>query len=95
MYSMFHDDITWCMNDCPVRECRRNMANMIDRSGMHSYANFKWTDECPVYKMENGCMALCAHAREYLENSQDWDLALRELGEQYCDHCVFSAAEED
>lgn len=68
---------------------------MMDHSGLHSFAFFKGTDECPVFKMENGCMELCVHAKECFETHKDPDLALRELGEQYCDHCIFSAVEED
>lgn len=48
-----HDDITWCIdNDCPVINCMRNPKNMSNHVGLHSYANFKETDECPIYRME-------------------------------------------
>lgn len=48
-----HDDITWCGDgDCPVLSCMRNPKNMMERTGVHSYAMFRETDECPIYQME-------------------------------------------
>lgn len=48
-----HDDITWCMDEsCPIMDCMRNPKNMMDRSGLHSYAMFRETDECQIYRME-------------------------------------------
>ena len=49
LFSMFWDDITWCINgnECDVVSCRRHPANMIDNTGVHSYAEFLGTDECP------------------------------------------------
>ena len=48
-----HDDITWCMDEsCPVVSCMRNTKNMMDRSGPHSYAMMKDTEDCPIYQME-------------------------------------------
>lgn len=51
--SWIHDDITWCADsDCPLIYCIRNPKNMRDHSGVHSYAMFRKTDECPIYQME-------------------------------------------
>ena len=48
-----HDDITWCMDEsCPIVGCCRNTHNMMNRTGVHSYAMFRETDECPIYLME-------------------------------------------
>ena len=53
MIEWIHDDITWCVhNDCPVVNCMRNPANMLNRTGLHSYADFRKTDECPIFIME-------------------------------------------
>ena len=53
----FHDDITWCMQqDCPLTDCMRNTKNMMDPSGLHSFAVFRQTDECPIYRMEQQVM---------------------------------------
>lgn len=53
MKSWIHDDITWCLdNACPMINCIRNPKNMMDRTGLHSYAIFRETDECPIYVME-------------------------------------------
>ena len=53
MIAMIHDDITWCMQDkCSMINCRRNPKNMMDPFGLHSYAEFNKTDECPIYRME-------------------------------------------
>ena len=53
MKAWIHDDITWCLDsDCPVIGCMRNPKNMMDRSGLHSFALFRETDECPIYVME-------------------------------------------
>ena len=49
LYEWFHDDITWCSNECSHTECERNQANMLDKSGLHSYALFKNTETCPLY----------------------------------------------
>ena len=49
----FHDDITWCMDgDCPIVGCMRNQKNMANPVGVHSFAMFRETDECPIYRME-------------------------------------------
>lgn len=51
--SFIHDDITWCGNsECPIVNCMRNTKNMKDHSGLHSYAAFWQTEECPIYRME-------------------------------------------
>ena len=51
--ALIHDDITWCMDsNCPVVCCMRNQKNVMDRSGLHSYADFRNTDECMIYQME-------------------------------------------
>ena len=86
MYSLFFDDITWCVEEnCEVKTCRRNPVNMIQRSGPHSYTIFKGTECCPdIYK----CMRSCPHANKH-------DITLRELEEIYCDNCAFSSMEED
>ena len=53
MKSWIHDDITWCTEDnCPLVNCRRNTKNMWDRTGLHSFASFRETDECPIYVMQ-------------------------------------------
>lgn len=57
MNSLFLDDITWCFEEnCPHISCRRNRVNMIERTGLHSYAMFKGTEDCPYYKKENKSM---------------------------------------
>lgn len=49
----FHDDITWCADEsCPMINCMRNTKNMMDPTGLHSYAMFRNTEECPIYVME-------------------------------------------
>ena len=51
--SFIHDDITWCADhSCPVVGCMRNPKNMADPAGVHSYAMFRDTDECPIYRFE-------------------------------------------
>ena len=54
MYAWIHDDITWCAEsgDCPCINCMRNTVNMVNRNGLHSYAMFRNTDECPIYRIE-------------------------------------------
>lgn len=53
MLEWIHDDITWCSdNDCPIINCMRNPKNMNNHAGLHSFANFKETEECPIYLME-------------------------------------------
>ena len=48
-----HDDITWCAESkCPMINCKRNPKNMMDRTGLHSYAVFRETEECPIYRLE-------------------------------------------
>lgn len=94
--SFFFDDITWCMeSECPVRSCRRNTYNMIEKTGVHSYAAFKGTSECPVSRSLDECMDGCIHAKECFSKHDDPDDALRELEEAYCEKCAFSSAEED
>ena len=47
MYEWFHDDITWCWDDCPYTDCERNRANRLSKTGLCSAAMFKGTDMCP------------------------------------------------
>lgn len=91
-----HDDITWCIrNNCPMVTCRRNPVNMINRSGLHSYAVFMGTSECPISCSLDICMDGCIYAKECFAKHEDPDDALRELTDVYCDKCVFSSTEED
>lgn len=96
MLAWIHDDITWCMEeDCPMRDCMRNQVNMMDRTGLHSYAMFKGTSECPVSVGLDNCFDGCIHAKEVFADTKDPDDALRRLEDEYCDDCMFSSAEED
>jgi len=53
MIAWMHDDITWCTHsDCPRINCMRNPINMMDRTGLHSYADFRECDECSIYRGE-------------------------------------------
>lgn len=91
-----HDDITWCLEDkCPVTDCMRNQANMINRTGLHSYAMFKGTAECMMSANIDRCMDGCVHAKEMFANHEDPDDALKALMDEYCDDCIFSSTEED
>lgn len=54
--SWFLDDITWCRSDCDNAECFRNPIHMIEAVGIHSWAYFKGTNECPVF--DNECTVL-------------------------------------
>ncbi len=94
--AFFHDDITWCAEkDCPVISCRRNPKNMMERIGVHSYAIFKGTDECPVSKKLDSCMDGCLYAKQCFSNRDDPDEALRDLQDLYFDDCMFASLEED
>lgn len=91
-----HDDITWCIrSDCPVKDCQRNDVNMMDRSGLHSYADFYGTSECSISAGLDRCMDGCIHAKELLAKYDNPDDALSELIELYCDDCMFASSEED
>lgn len=46
------DDITWCGSECSFKKCFRNPANMKDRVGLHSYADFKGTPDCTLADIE-------------------------------------------
>ena len=50
LYEWFHDDITWCGNECSNTKCERNMANRLQNEGLFSMALFKGTKTCPLYK---------------------------------------------
>lgn len=94
--SFFLDDITWCAEEnCPVISCRRNQVNMINRVGIHSYAMFRGTAECPISVSLDECMDGCIHAKECFTKHDDPDDALKELMDEYCERCAFSSVEED
>ena len=96
LLAMIHDDITWCLEEaCPVTDCMRNVANMMDRSGLHSYAQFKGSAECMMSANMDRCMDGCVHAKEMFASHEDPDEALRELTDEYCEECIFSSVEED
>lgn len=48
----FHDDITWCGNECSHTECERNIANKISKTGPYSAAMFRDTEMCPLNKTD-------------------------------------------
>ena len=53
LYKWFHDDITWCGNECSHVECERNLANRLTKGGLFSAAMFKGTETCPLTKEKN------------------------------------------
>ena len=55
LYAWFHDDITWCANECSNTACERNIANRLQTTGLYSAAKFKDTETCPLYKTNEGC----------------------------------------
>ncbi len=90
------DDITWCMEEnCPMTSCRRNVVNMVERVGVHSYAMFKGTAECPVSRSLDECIDGCLYAKECFAKHDDPDDALLELEDEYCEKCAFASVEED
>ena len=91
----FHDDITWCADNCPIQGCFRNPVNMSDRDALHSFAYFKGTDDCPVYKSTDGCMDKCIHAAHCFAEYKDPNNAIRALIDGYCDNCYFAEVSED
>lgn len=46
------DDITWCASKCSAKNCFRNPVNMKYKAGLHSYAEFKGTEDCPFMSAE-------------------------------------------
>lgn len=68
---------------------------MIGKSGIHSYADFKGTDECPVSKSLDSCVDGCVYAKQCFTKHDDPSEALEELENEYCDRCIFSSMEED
>ena len=53
LYEWFHDDITWCGNECSNRECERNIVNRLQTGGLISMALFKDTETCPLYEAKD------------------------------------------
>ena len=90
------DDITWCIHsECPATNCHRNPVNMMNKQGLHSYADFKGTSECLSSTDLDKCINGCIHARELFAKHDDPDDAMRELTDLYCDDCMLSSVEED
>ena len=48
LYEWFHDDITWCGNECSYTKCERNLQNRLTKGGLYSAAMFKGTEMCPL-----------------------------------------------
>ena len=57
LYEWFHDDITWCGNECGYTECSRNIANRLTKGGLLSMAMFKGTPTCPLTKEKEDASA--------------------------------------
>ena len=53
LYEWFHDDITWCGNECSHIECERNMVNRLQKEGLFSMALLKNTEACPLWRKED------------------------------------------
>lgn len=69
--------------------------NMMSHSGLHSYAMFKGTPDCPISTSLDECMDGCIHAKECFAKHADPNDALNELIAEYCEDCAFSSMEED
>ena len=52
-YEWFHDDQTWCGNECSNTACERNITNRLTHGGLMSIAMFRNTDTCPLYRLEH------------------------------------------
>ena len=50
LFEWFHDDITWCGNECSYTACERNLQNRLQKGGLMSIAIFKDTEVCPLNK---------------------------------------------
>lgn len=50
-----HDDISWCSDSrsCGMYNCIRNVVNMRDQTGVHSFSSFRGTGLCPLYRVEH------------------------------------------
>jgi hypothetical protein len=46
------DDITWCASKCSATNCFRHPTNIKHKAGLHSYAEFKNTEDCPFSRVE-------------------------------------------
>lgn len=91
-----HDDITWCLEEnCPVVDCMRNRVNIINRSGLHSFAMFRGTEVCPVSRGLDRCMDGCKWAKEAFAEHHDPHDAVRALADRYCENCIFAESAED
>lgn len=92
----FSDDITWCIEtNCPMQTCYRNQVNMINRTGLHSWARFKGTAECPISRSLDECVDGCLYAKECFRKYDDPDEAFQVLQDEYCDDCAFAEVRED
>lgn len=47
-YDWMHDDITWCASECDNAECFRHPSNIRAKNNIHSFADFKHSNECPL-----------------------------------------------
>lgn len=68
---------------------------MRSHSGLHSYAMFKGTSECPISTSLDECMDGCVYAKRCFAEHMNPDDALNDLIANYCEDCVFSSMEED
>lgn len=49
----FHDDIAWCLDEkCDRVDCFRNVANMRDPTGVHTFSMMRGTEYCPLNNTE-------------------------------------------
>lgn len=96
------DDITWCAYEgCAVKTCPRNTCNMRDRTGVHSFAMFRGTQDCPMSErswqlLDEDCISSCDYAWDvFKENRMNIPEALRILAEKYCETCPRCEKGED
>lgn len=68
---------------------------MMNKTGLHSYAVFRGTSDCPISVSFDECMDGCVHAKECFAKYKNPDDALKFLIETFCEYCVFSSVEED
>ena len=78
------DDITICASECNNKKCFRHSSNIQEPRYPHSFAMFKDTDTCPMYKKTMTLDEAISHLQETLSDStHKWSCAeCREEHEQ-------------
>lgn len=88
------DDITFCASECNNKKCFRHSSNIQKPRYPHSFAMFKNTDTCPLYKKTMTIDEAIKHCKEKAEKYRELIITKCEDGREFYNPVAEECARE-